>query len=243
VCAALLAVAGCGGDGAVSAAPADPPGFGTVLDADVPAAVLDAPLRDADGHPTSLAAWKGSTIVLSDAMTLCQESCPLVTASMVAAARELDRSGEGADVEFVSVTIDPRRDDDAHLRAYRAQFGRLPHWTVLTGSPGVLDELWDRLGVWRHESRLDPPYPVDWVTGRPLPTDISHTDELIFIDPEQRFRFEMDGAGNVQPSDVPRRIYRFMDDLGHRNATAPDPGAWTPQQVLDVLAWMRGGPS
>lgn len=217
------------------------PGPGTSLDAPVPASVLGAPLRDSRGRPTTLGAFEGKVVVLSDVMTLCQESCPLVTAGMVAAARELAATPRRDRVEFVSITIDPTRDDLRHLRAYEREYGALPGWTLLTGSPRVLDRLWDTLGVWRHRTRLEPPYPRDWVTGAPLTTDVAHTDELIFIDADQRFRYEMDGYGNTPASSVPGRVYRFMDRLGHRNVTRPDPGSWTPTRVTEVLDWLLGG--
>jgi protein SCO1/2 len=238
-------VTGCGAASGHDRTPAatTPPRYGTTLDGAVPDSILDAPLVDQSGRHVTLGSWRGKTIVLSDVMTLCQETCPLVTASMVAAARELDHTAEGRDVEFVSLTIDPRRDDQRHLRAYRRQFGALPNWTVLHGSRAVVDSLWDRLGVWRRQTPLHPPYPTDWLTGRPLTTDIAHTDELIFINGDQRFRYEMEGAGNVLPRQVPGRIYRFMDALGHHNATSPVAGSWTPLQVAGALRWVLRGAS
>ncbi len=240
----LLAVAAptsaCGvrGDAAEPAAVA--PTVGTTLDAQVPASVLDAPLVDSHGRATSLGAFKGKAVVLSDVMTLCQESCPIITASMVSAARDLDRTRAGRGVEFVSLTIDPTRDDTRHLRAYQQQFPRLPNWTVLTGDPRVVEQVWHTLGVWRHVTRLKPPLPRDWVTGAPLTTDIAHTDELIFINGSQRFRYEMEGYGNVSAADIPRRIYHYMDALGHRNVSSPDPGSWSPASVDRVLHWVLG---
>ncbi|HEX3931066.1 MAG TPA: SCO family protein [Nocardioides sp.] len=219
------------------------PSYGTTLNGPVPATILDAPLVDQAGRPTSLGSWHGKAIVLSDVMTLCQETCPLATASMVSAAREIDRTPLGKNVEFVSLTIDPARDDLRHLRAYRHQFGALPNWAVLRGSPQVVNAIWDRLGVWRHRTRLRPPYPTDWVTGQHLTTDIAHTDELILIDRDQRFRYEMEGAGNIRPGAIPARIYRFMDALGHRNAARPDVGSWSPSQVKTVIGWMLGRPT
>ena len=133
----------------------------------------DAPLVDSHGRATTLGAFKGKVIVLSDVMTLCQESCPIITASMVSAAKALDRTPAGRQVEFVSLTIDPTRDDGRHLGAYQRQFPHLPNWTVLTGSPRVVDQVWRTLGVWRHVTRLKPPLPRDWVTGRSLTTDIA----------------------------------------------------------------------
>lgn len=205
----------------------------------MPASVLTAPLTDSRGRTVTLGSFRGKAIVLSDVMTLCQESCPIITASIVSAARSLEGTPLAGRVEFVSLTIDPTRDDSRHLRAYQRQFGRVPHWTVLTGTPAVVDQVWHTLGIWRHRMRLTRPYPRDWVTGAPLTTDLAHTDELIFIDAHQSFRYEMEGTGTVVPSAIPKRIFTFMDRLGHRNVSAP--GAWTPGQVVRVLDWMSGG--
>lgn len=217
------------------------PSVGTTLDAPVPASVLDAPLVNSRGRPTTLRAMRGKVIVLSDVMTLCQESCPIITASMLSAARSLDRTPAGRNVEFVSLTVDPTRDDGEHLRAYQRQFPPIPNWTLLTGSPSVVNRLWDTLGVWRRRTHLKPPLPKDWVTGAPLTTDVAHTDELIVIDAGQRFRYEVDGSGNVPRSAIPPRIYRFMDALGRRNVAQPDPGSWTPAQMSQVVHWVLGG--
>ncbi len=238
----LPLMSACGARSAEPAA-ASMPSTGTSLDAPVPAGVLTAPLKDSHGHPTTLGDFQGRVIVLSDVMTLCQESCPIITAGMVAAARDLEGSPRADQVEFVSITIDPARDDERHLRAYERQYGQLPNWTLLTGSRVVVDQLWDTLGVWRHRTRLERPYPRDWVTGAPLTTDIAHTDELIFVDGAQNFRYEMDGYGNVPPSSIPDRVYRFMDRLGHRNVSSPDPGSWTPGTVTAVLDWLLDGAS
>ena len=239
----VLALASCSAPAGEPSAAGAMPEVGTSLDAPVPASVLTAPLTDSRGHPTTLGDFRGKVLVLTDVMTLCQESCPIITASMVTAARELGAASGGDRVQFVSVTIDPGRDDVRHLRAYERQFGAMPNWTLLTGSRGVVDDLWDTLGVWRHRTRLERPYPRDWVTGAPLTTDIAHTDELIFVDGDQRFRYEMDGYGNVPAEAIPGRIYRFMDRLGHRNVSAADAGSWTPAQVTDVVDWLLGGAS
>lgn len=219
------------------------PSFGTTLDAPVPASVLDAPLVDSHGRPTTLGAMRGKVIVLSDVMTLCQESCPIITASMLSAARSLDRTAGGKKVEFVSLTVDPTRDDGRHLTAYQRQFGSIPNWTLLTGRPAVVNHLWNTLGVWRRRTHLKPPLPKDWVTGAALTTDVAHTDEMIVIDAADRFRYEMDGYGNVPPSAIPSRIYSFMDALGRSNVAHPDPGSWTPAQMDQVVRWVLGSPA
>jgi hypothetical protein len=101
--------------------------------------------------------------------------------------------------------------------------------------------LWDTLGIWRRTVSLSPPYPRDWLTHQPLTVDIQHTDDLIFIGPQQRVRFEIDGPGSVRSaSALPGRIYSFMDKTGHRNVSNPSAGSWTGPQVLRVLHWLVG---
>jgi cytochrome oxidase Cu insertion factor (SCO1/SenC/PrrC family) len=203
--------------------------------------VLNAPLVDSEGHPTTLGALKGKVIVLSDVMTLCAEICPLGTASMLVSARQTAGTAMANDVEYVSLTIDPVRDDARHLHTYRRTFGSPSHWEVLGGSPAVVDAIWKRLGIWIHPTHNSRPYPRDWVTGQPLTTDLSHTDELIFIDGDQDFRYEVDGTGTVKsPKSIPHRLYRFMDALGHRNVKDPSAGDWSPAQVSQALRWVLG---
>ncbi|MGZ4473074.1 MAG: redoxin domain-containing protein [Nocardioidaceae bacterium] len=235
-CGGLLA--GCGSTPRAAAHPA-PPAFGTAMNGRVPAALLALPLVDAHGQHTSLGAMRGKVLVLNDMMTLCQETCAIGTASMLQAARAIDRTPLGNRVEFLSITIDPTRDDRRHLAAYQRQFGSLPNWRALTGSPADINRLWDRLGVWRHRTNVPRQYPRDWLTHAPLRTDISHTDDLIFVDGRQRFRFLIDGPGAVgSAAAIPARIYRFMDRLGHQNVHRPSTGSWSAGQVTQVLHWM-----
>ena len=205
----------------------------------MPTALLQLPLTNSAGQHVTLGSFKGKLVVVSDLLTLCQETCAIGTASMLQAARTVDRAGLSSKVEFLSITIDPRRDDTRHLAAYQKLFGRLPNWELLTGSAADLNELWNTLGIWRHTVSLSRPYPHDWLTGQPLTFDIQHSDDLIFVDADEHFRFEIDGPGTVPgTADIPPRIYTFMDALGHRNVTNPSPGGWSAGQVVKVLRWL-----
>ncbi len=194
-----LVLASCSAGDGESAAAGTMPDVGTSLDAPVPASVLD---RAVDGQPRSpdhAGRLRGKVLVLSDVMTLCQESCPIITASMVTAAASWMPRPARTRCEFISVTIDPTRDDVRHLRAYERQFGAVPNWTLLTGFPRSPRSWGTRSG----SGAAGPPrgpYHRDWVTGAPVTTDIAHTDELIFIDGDQNFRYEMDGYGTVPAS-------------------------------------------
>jgi cytochrome oxidase Cu insertion factor (SCO1/SenC/PrrC family) len=231
-------LAGCGA-AARTVAPPPPALVGTELNHQVPTALLNLPMTDQDGARVTLGSFRGKIVVVSDMMTLCQETCAIGTAAMLQAARVVDHAGLTREIEFLSITIDPGRDDRRHLAAYRRLFGSVPNWELLTGASHDINELWNRLGVWRHTVRLTPPYPRDWLTHRPATVDIQHSDDLIFIDRGSRFRFEIDGPGAVHSAKtLPARIYRFMDALGHRNVRDPSAGSWSAAQVLSVLRWL-----
>ena len=201
-----------------------------------------APLITSAGRHLNLASFAGETLVISDVMTLCQETCPLDTANLISAARAVDRAGLSDDVEFVSITIDPNRDTPRRLAAYRHLYRPAPpNWTLLTGTPAALSRLWSALGVYIEKVPDGRPAPRDWLTGKPLTYDLTHSDELFFIDADSRERFLLEGAPHLAPgAPIPAKLSQFMDATGHANVDHPDPQAWTLRQALGVLSWLTG---
>lgn len=230
-------LAGCAGPAQV---PAPSTAIGQTFNRPLTPAVLDAPLVASDGHRLTLASFAGKVLVISDFMSLCQESCPMDTANVVAAARAVERAGLGNKVEFVSVTVDPHRDTPVQLAAYRKLYGPAPaDWMVLTGSPAVLDAFWKELGVYVHKTIDKPPFPHNWRTGKPLKYDITHSDAVIFLDGRGRERFLLMGIPYVaKDTSIPTTLLAFMDAEGHRNLADPPQGAWTVPQEMQVLSWL-----
>lgn len=232
-----LLLGGCG-----SSAP-PPPGrsVGTRLDQPVPTSLLHLPLRDQTGRVRHLADFAGKVLVISDAMTLCQETCPLDTAELVRTARAVDSSGRGSRVAFLSITVDPERDTPRRLAAYRRLFPHPPaNWTLLTGSPSDVHALWKWFGVYWHKVPDQKPAPRDWLTGKPLTYDVTHSDEVFFLRAGHE-RFLLEGRPHVaRGSDVPRRLYRFMTARGHHNVHHAEPGSWTSAQAVQVVRWLLG---
>lgn len=216
---------------------------GTPVNGPMAATVMNLPLETSTGAPTSLAALRGKVIVLSDIMTLCQETCPLDTANLVQAARAVEAAGLGDKFAFVSATIDPERDTPVQLAAYQQLFSPPPaDWTLLTGSPTNLAALWKYLGVYYQKVPEGTPPATDWRTGQTLTYDLDHADDVFFIDATGNERFVIDGPGNVTSgTQVPQALYKFMDDQGHQNLAHPDAaGSWTVSQALQVLQWLTG---
>jgi cytochrome oxidase Cu insertion factor (SCO1/SenC/PrrC family) len=210
------------------------------MDGAVPSKVLSLPFKDSDGRTRHLSDFADKVLVISDSMTLCQESCPLDTASMVSAARTTEQSAARDDVEFLTVTVDPGRDTPHRLAVYRRLFHPAPaNWLTLTGTPAHVHALWKAFGVYVKRVPDDKPAPRDWLTGRPLTYDVEHSDEVFFLDGHQHERFVLDGVPHVAgKSAIPRTLYQFMSTEGHRNVTHPHGSSWTPAQALRVIGWL-----
>lgn len=213
----------------------------TTLDSALPAPLLRLPFTSADGRTVRLADFAGKSVVVSDAMTLCQETCPLDTATLVQTARAENAAKLGSDEVFLSITVDPGRDTVAQLAAYRRLYSPAPaNWLALTGTPATVNALWDYLGVWRHKVSEPPgPAPRNWRTGEPLSYDVQHSDEVFFLDRQAHERFVLEGPPYAARASLPQTLYTFMNSQGRHNVSSPPSGAWTEPQARQVLAWVR----
>jgi protein SCO1 len=232
----VLLLAACG-SGSV---PAPSQALGQQLDLQVPPTILHTNLVSSSGQHLDLGAFRGKVLVISVMMTLCQEVCPLDTANVVASARAVERAGLGDKVQFASITIDPQRDTPARLRAYRRLYAPAPaDWTLLTGDKAALSGLWRAFGVYVHKVPEQMPAAHDWLTGKPLTYDLSHSDQVFFVDGRGHLRFFLDGVPHVaKGAPMPPRIQRFMSSTGHRNVNHPPSDAWDLPQALEVVSWL-----
>ena len=243
VLAALLLVSGCGASTSPHAARVPPPGrgTGTRLDSALPSRVARLPLVDQNGHRTDLAAFHGKVLVVSDSMTLCQETCPLDTADLVQTAREVDAAHLGSKVEFLTITVDPVRDTPVQLAAYRRQYAPVPaNWEALTGTPADIAALWKYLGVYVKKVPEDSPPSRNWRTGKVLTYDLDHSDEVFFVDARGHERFLLEGSGYVaHGTPLPHSMRAYLDADGVKNLEHPEPGStWTVPQALGAVGWL-----
>lgn len=234
--ATMLVLAGCG----TIKAPGND--VGTQLDAKLPTSIQNLPFTDPTGLVRHLSDYRGKVLVISDTMTLCQETCPLDTATVVQTADQLDADGLGAKVQFLTITIDPVRDTVPQIAAYHKLFaasGRPANWTMLTGSRADVSRLWKYFGVYIKKVPSDHPAPKNWRTGATLTYDLEHSDEVFFLDGQAHERFILEGMPVVRKkSEIPQVIYHFLSKDGRQNVAHPKATAWTEQQALDVLSWL-----
>jgi protein SCO1 len=217
---------------------------GTQMDGALPADILNLPLVDQNGKPTDLAAFHGKILMISDTMTLCQETCPLDTADLVQTARETDAAGQGADTEFLTITVDPARDNPAQLAAYRNLYQPVPaNWAALTGTPANVAKLWKYFGVYVQKVAEGTPPSTNWRTGQVLTYDLDHSDEIFFVDGQGDERFLLEGMGYIAAgTSVPATMKNYLDAQGEANLTSPQSDGWTVPQALDTLSWLLQHP-
>lgn len=245
-CAAPAAsgTAGAGGGGTQAPGGAGPtPSTGTAFDQAVPADVAAMPFTDQDGRKVTLASLHGTTVVLSDFLTLCQEICPLTTVTLRQVLRDVQSAGIGDSVTVVEATVDPERDTQARLAAYEKLFGRQARWELLTGAPQQVAALWKAFGV-SYERTAEPPGPPprDWMTGKPLTYDVEHEDVVIVLGPDGHERWLSIGTPDTGGSRPPQPLWTFMSDTGKANVTAAEQPVWMAADVDAAVGYVTGRP-
>jgi len=236
--ASALAVTACASR---SGAPGPPSAYlGTVVDTPVSASVADLPLTTDTGQLTSLAAWQGQVVVLTDFLTLCQETCPLTTGNLLMMDRAVTAAGLGSRVQFVELTVDPSRDTPSRLCAYRKLIGAPANWSLLTGSPAVIGQIWRYFRVWYQRVAEGRSPGTDWLTGRTLSYDVDHQDTLVYLDARGRERFVVEGNPNATAAPIAPGLRRFLSVQGRADLSHPDASTWTAAEALSPIAWLTG---
>src|ERR1044071_208528 len=93
-------------------------------------------------------ALKGKVVLINFVFTQCGDACPLITAKLVHAKKEL---GDvfGHEVRFVSISIDPQHDRPQDLAKFAKKFDAVhPEWLFLTGEPANVEAVTKKLGAW-----------------------------------------------------------------------------------------------
>lgn len=230
--AVAVAAAAAGAALALDRGPAQARLYGAAVDRVVP------PLRlqNEQGATTSLAAYRGRIVVLAPFLTLCHEVCPLTTGAFQQLQRDVARAGLGGEVVFAEVSVDPWRDSPARLRA----FARLTHtrFPLFTGTAVQLARFWQFFGVAYWRTPEGRPADTDWLTGKPLTFDVTHTDGLFLLDARGHERI-LDVGMPDMATQLPHDLTRLLDAQGRADLAHPD-GGWTIPQALDDLSRLAG---
>ncbi|MGE8154356.1 SCO family protein [Pseudomonas vancouverensis] len=157
----------------------------------------DVALLDQSGKVVSLEKdlVSNKIVVMGFIYTSCTTVCPVVSSIMAKVQKQLGHR-VGTEVQLVSISIDPQRDDPKRLNDYASTFQKGPGWSWLTGSPQSVTATLKGLGA----------YSADFKNHSPL---------ILVGDGNSRFwtRF----YGFTDPGELARAVEKIS---GERNAHA-----------------------
>jgi len=97
----------------------------------------DFTLTNQDGGKSSLADFRGKVVLMSFGYTHCPDVCPTTLSEFKQIKRALGK--DGAQLQPLFISVDPKRDTPALLKKYMAFFD--PTFVGLTGSEEELEEV------------------------------------------------------------------------------------------------------
>jgi protein SCO1/2 len=141
VVAALAAVVLVGGSGDDEVSAAGPTGFHGGLRPPAARAV-DFRLRDQDGTPATMDAYRGRTVIVTFMYSTCQDACPLTAQQIRGALDEL-----GHDVPVLAISVDPVGDTRPHVQRFLVKQRLTGRMRYLVGTRAQLAPVWRAYGV------------------------------------------------------------------------------------------------
>lgn len=152
-------------------------------------------LTDMNGEPFDLKRLHGKWSFVFFGYTHCPDICPTTLSTLKGTARQLQQDdGNLNDTQFVFISVDPKRDNLAHLKEYIGYFH--PDFLAATGEKTLLDNLAHQLGA------------IYMFDGDTAGDDyiVNHSAAIVLIDPQARW------VGRFSP---PHRAAGIADDF-HR---------------------------
>lgn len=152
--------------------------------------LTDFKLTNQNGEPVSLKSFDGHIFIVNFFYTNCPTVCSEMNKNLQFLA---DTYRKNRMVKFVSITVDPQRDNAEALKAYAAKY-KLPvgKWQFLTGDTSAVYNL-ARKGFLVNAVQLDK-------------DNFVYSDKLILIDQEKRIR------GYYSGTSVPE-VNRLNDEI------------------------------
>ena len=138
--AAILAVVVASGSGGSKQVTIQHGFAGALRPAGIPPA--DFTLRDQDGRPTALAAYRGRPVIVTFMYSTCKDTCPLMADQIRGALDEL-----GHDVPTLAVSVDPAGDTPLNAKTFLARHGLTGRARFLLGSRAQLAPVWKAYGI------------------------------------------------------------------------------------------------
>ncbi len=160
----------------------------------------DFELVEPSGKTFAFRSLRGKSVVVSFIFTTCNGSCPLTTQNLVEVQKRLEKEGLWKDsVEFVSITLDPERDDPDVLKRYaRGRAIDLSTWHFLTGKSEQVHKV---IKAWDMWAKIGPTGVLD------------HPSRIFLIDAKGRQR-EIYNLESITPEAVLADVRLLRDEAG-----------------------------
>ncbi len=97
-------------------------------------------LHDDAGRPVTLAAQKGRYVLVTFLYVNCPDVCPLIAANLNSTLRQL--GPDASKVRVLAVSVDPKGDTPAAVKAYVQDKHLLPQFRYLIGTRAELRQAW-----------------------------------------------------------------------------------------------------
>jgi protein SCO1/2 len=138
--AAILAVVVASGSGGSKQLTVQHGFAGALRPAGIPPA--DFTLRDQDGRPAALAAYRGRPVIVTFMYSTCKDTCPLMADQIRGALDQL-----GHDVPTLAVSVDPAGDTPLDTKTFLARHGLTGRARFLRGTRAQLAPVWRAYGI------------------------------------------------------------------------------------------------
>jgi protein SCO1 len=138
--AATLLLAGCGGSAVKVEAPTPAKKLFAGGQVSPPHRAPAISLHDDSGTAVTLAGQRGRYVLVTFLYTHCPDVCPLIASNLNGAIRAL--GARAKNVRVLAISVDPKGDTPAAVRAYVKRMGLVPQFRYLIGSPAELKRAW-----------------------------------------------------------------------------------------------------
>lgn len=106
------------------------------------ARAVDFRLRDQDGKPATMAAYRDQLVVVTFLYSTCEDTCPLTAQQIRGALDDL-----GHDVPVLAISVDPAGDTPARVRRFLVEQRLAGRMRYLLGSRAQLAPIWRAYGI------------------------------------------------------------------------------------------------
>jgi protein SCO1/2 len=159
----------------------------------------DFNLVNQEGKPHKFSELRGKVLLVSFVFTTCNGSCPATTHRMASTQQLVKDKTGGNGIEFVTITLDPKRDTPEVLKNYAKLFAlELDHWQFFSGAEQAVNKTIADWGMWVK--------PLD--NGQ-----LDHPSRIFLVDQKQQIR-EIYNVDLLRPAEVLEDVRELLKEKG-----------------------------